>query len=92
MPVHVYFKRNSERWGILDFLNKSTEEPFRLKIDTYLKSLELIMNSEQGKRCDKAKLLYDDYKKASKDLFAESVEICGVANRNLLDCSSFKNS
>ncbi|CAB4441328.1 unnamed protein product [Rhizophagus irregularis] len=49
MPVHVYFKRNSEHWGILDFLNKSTEEPFRLKIDTYLKSLELVMNSEQGK-------------------------------------------
>ncbi|CAB4375953.1 unnamed protein product [Rhizophagus irregularis] len=54
--------------SILDFLNKSTEKPFRLKIDTYLKSLELIMKSEYEKRCDKAKLLYDDYKKASKNL------------------------
>lgn len=27
------------------------------------------MNSEQGKRRDKAKLLYDDYKKASKKTF-----------------------
>jgi hypothetical protein len=80
MPIYVYFKRNSKHWSILDFLNKSTEEPFKLKIDTYLKSLELIMNSEQEKRCDKAKLLYDDYKKASKNLFAESVKICGVAD------------
>ncbi|RGB28531.1 hypothetical protein C1646_767719 [Rhizophagus diaphanus] len=59
-----------------------SQEPFRLKIDTYLKSLELIMNSEQGKRCDKAKLLYDDYKKASKNLFAESIEICNVEPRS----------
>jgi hypothetical protein len=66
MFVHDYFKRNSAHWSILDFLNNSTEEPFKLKIDSYLKALEIIMNSEQGKRSDKAKLLYDDYKKASK--------------------------
>lgn len=42
------------------------------------------MNSEQGKRGDEAKLLYDDYKKV------KNFWICGVANENLLDCSSFK--
>ncbi|CAG8729370.1 4355_t:CDS:2, partial [Rhizophagus irregularis] len=40
-------------------------KPFKLKIDLYLKALEIIINSEQGKRRDKAKLLNDDYKKAT---------------------------
>ncbi|GBC10922.2 hypothetical protein GLOIN_2v1693707 [Rhizophagus irregularis DAOM 181602=DAOM 197198] len=82
MPVHVYFKRNSEHWGILDFLNKSTEEPFKLKIDTYLKSLELIMNSEQGKRCDKAKLLYDDYKKEPRSDKKKAIDWDKERSRN----------
>ncbi|PKK41793.1 hypothetical protein RhiirC2_804693 [Rhizophagus irregularis] len=64
MFVYDYFKRNSVHWGILDFLNNFTEKPFKLKIDSYLKVLEIIMNSEQGKRRNKAKLLNDDYKKA----------------------------
>ncbi|CAB5181251.1 unnamed protein product [Rhizophagus irregularis] len=51
-----------------DFLNQSTEKPFKLKIDAYLKSLEAIMNSEQGKIDNKAKLLYDDYKKESGNI------------------------
>ena len=64
--VHAYFKRASKDWSIVDFLNESVEEPFKHKIDRYFKSLETIMNSEQGERANRAKVLYDSYKKASK--------------------------
>ncbi|CAG8621738.1 12430_t:CDS:10, partial [Gigaspora rosea] len=37
-------------WSILDFLNESDEEPFSLKIDFYIKSLENIADTEQGSR------------------------------------------
>lgn len=77
--VHDYFKRKSADWSILGFLNESTEEPFKCKIEAYLKSLEKIMDSEQGKRRDTAKLLYDDYTKASKKKLFFSGNICGVA-------------
>ncbi|CAG8618387.1 1540_t:CDS:10, partial [Acaulospora morrowiae] len=60
-------------WSIVDFLNESVEEPFKNKIDRYLKSLETIMNSEQGKRANRAKVLYDSYKKASKSFLFEIV-------------------
>ncbi|CAG8736377.1 10127_t:CDS:10, partial [Cetraspora pellucida] len=56
--VHEYFKRTAKNWNIVDFLNESIEEPFKRKIDSYLKSLQTIMNSEQDKSrpdCTKAK-------------------------------------
>jgi len=44
--VHDYFKRKSADWFILGFLNESTEELFRYKIEAYLKSLKKIIDSE----------------------------------------------
>ncbi|CAG8754231.1 22151_t:CDS:2 [Rhizophagus irregularis] len=85
--VHEYFKRTPKDWSIVDFLNESIEEPFKQKIDRYLKSLETIMDSEQGKRADRAKFLHDNYKKASKDFFFEMLEyvawrrICSITVR-----------
>ena len=68
--VHDYFKRKTEEWYIVDFLKDCDEEPLKRKIDIYIKSLETIMNTEQEpKRRDKAKVLYDNYKKASKKVF-----------------------
>ena len=55
---------------IVGFLKDCDEEPLKRKIDIYIKSLETIMNAEQeSKRRDNAKLLYDNYKKASKKTF-----------------------
>jgi len=88
--VHDYFKRKSADWSILGFLNESTEEPFKRKIDVYLKSLETIMDSEQGKRSDTAKLLHDNYKKASKKSFFFVGNVGMWRGENLFDCSSFK--
>jgi hypothetical protein len=57
----------------LDFLNKSDEEPFRLKIDLYLRSLENIIKlEEKGRRKEKAQILLDKYRQASKkNIFLE---------------------
>ncbi|RHZ50307.1 hypothetical protein Glove_501g28 [Diversispora epigaea] len=67
MPyTHKYFRRNYTEWGIKNFLEEGVEEPFQLKIGLYLKSLENINNSEQGKRSDKAHSLLNKYKKGSR--------------------------
>ncbi|CAI2185194.1 10826_t:CDS:10 [Funneliformis geosporum] len=42
-------------------LDKSEEVPFQLKIESYLRSLENICDSGQGKRAEKARLLHDKY-------------------------------
>ncbi|CAG8627924.1 8654_t:CDS:2, partial [Scutellospora calospora] len=66
--THEYFKRNPEDWGILEFLNECELESFDLKIDSYTKCLESIVESEQGDRSERAQLLLDKYKKESKIL------------------------
>jgi hypothetical protein len=40
-------------------------EPFDLKIDFYIKTLESIFDHEQGSRKQRARALLDDYRKAS---------------------------
>ncbi|CAG8564322.1 10377_t:CDS:2 [Dentiscutata erythropus] len=61
-----YFDRKSSKWNILDFLNASTDiEPFDLKIDFYIKTLERIFDHEQGSRKQRARALLDDYRKGS---------------------------
>ncbi|CAG8569066.1 7519_t:CDS:10 [Acaulospora morrowiae] len=67
--IHEYFERKCSDWSIEDFLNESKEEPFRLKIGLYTKSLEEINVNDQGKRQQKAQLLLNRYMKASKILF-----------------------
>ncbi|CAI2185120.1 1611_t:CDS:2, partial [Funneliformis geosporum] len=47
------------------FLNESSDiEPFDLKIDFYIKSLESIFDHEQGSRKQRARTLLDNYRKA----------------------------
>jgi hypothetical protein len=67
--IHEYFDSKSSDWNIIGFLKECTEESYQLKIGLYLKSLENIIKNEQGKRKEKAQLLYDKYKKASKIFF-----------------------
>ena len=65
MPVHEYFDRTASEWNIIEFLDECDLEPFQCKLDDYLKSLEMILASEKGKKYDKAKLLLDRYKEVS---------------------------
>ncbi|CAG8583882.1 3728_t:CDS:10 [Funneliformis caledonium] len=62
MYIHEYF-------SIARFLNECNEEPFRFKVDIYLKSLVNIINSDQGKKREKAQALFDKYKMASSSPF-----------------------
>ncbi|CAG8496574.1 2731_t:CDS:10 [Cetraspora pellucida] len=62
MTIHEYFTRAYTEWNIINFLNQCNEEPFRLKVDLYLRSLENIINCEKGKRKEKAQFLLDKYK------------------------------
>ena len=58
MYIHEYFSRKHTEWSITGFLNECNEEPFRFKVDIYLKSLVNIINSDQGRKREKAKALY----------------------------------
>lgn len=70
VKIDEYFSRNNhESWSILDFLNKCDLEPFGSKIDLYLRSLQAIVNSEQGSRQESAQVLLNRYRKARKDSF-----------------------
>ncbi|RGB23005.1 hypothetical protein C1646_23012 [Rhizophagus diaphanus] len=69
MTVHEYFNRKHTDWSVIEFLNESKEEPFQLKIGLYIKSLEEIDDHEQGKKKERARILLDRYKKASKQFF-----------------------
>lgn len=69
--VHEYFERTFSEWNIEDFLNKCEIERFDIKIDCYLKSLEIIVDYESGKRKEKATLLLNRYRKASQYLMSE---------------------
>ena len=64
--IHEYFDRKSADWGILNFMNECGIEPFEKKIDAYVKSLNGIINNEQGKRNERARILLERYSKASK--------------------------
>lgn len=66
--IHEYFDKKSADWNIMGFLDECTEKSYQLKINLYLKSLENIINNEQGSREKKAQLLYNKYKKVSKVL------------------------
>ncbi|CAB4427491.1 unnamed protein product [Rhizophagus irregularis] len=59
---HKYFDRTYSEWSIIGFLNECTIEPLRNKIGQYLTSLENIINTEKGRRRDKAQQLYNQYK------------------------------
>ncbi|CAG8677383.1 23171_t:CDS:2, partial [Rhizophagus irregularis] len=61
--IHEYFDKKSADWNIMGFLDECTEKSYQLKINLYLKSLENIINNEQGSREKKAQLLYNKYKK-----------------------------
>ena len=63
--MNKYFERKYSEWSLLGFLNEYSTEPFDKCIDEYLKGLEII-NSEKGKRQEKASLLLDRYRKVSK--------------------------
>ncbi|CAB4428015.1 unnamed protein product [Rhizophagus irregularis] len=62
MRTHEYFERKYSEWNLLGFLNEYSTNPFDKCIDEYLKSLEII-NSEEGKRQEKASQLLDRYRK-----------------------------
>ncbi|RUP44163.1 hypothetical protein BC936DRAFT_149855 [Jimgerdemannia flammicorona] len=68
-----YFSRKSTEWDIIGFLDESKEGSFEQKLDSYIKSLKTIANTEQGKRQEKAQLLIDNYK-ASDDFFFFSLK------------------
>ncbi|CAG8760932.1 11037_t:CDS:2, partial [Acaulospora morrowiae] len=59
--IHECFNKTHTEWSITGFLNESSEEPFQLKLDLYIKSLKHIVNSEQGKRREKAEYLLNKY-------------------------------
>lgn len=46
----------------MGFLNESDIEPFDLKVDFYIKSLETIFDREQGARKERARVLLDSYR------------------------------
>jgi hypothetical protein len=66
MWTDKYFERKYSEWNLLGFLNEYSTEPFDKCMDKYFKSLETIINLEKGKRQEKAGLLLDRYRKASK--------------------------
>lgn len=87
--VHKYFNRKYSEWSITGFLNECDKKPFRLKIDDYLKSLQVIINNEKGKRREKAQKLFDKYKTASIFFLFKNVKI-KWRGENLLASSPFK--
>ena len=69
MYIHEYFSRKHTEWSITGFLNECNEEPFRFKVDIYLKSLVNIINSDQGRKREKAKALYVKYRMVFEKIF-----------------------
>ncbi|CAG8711479.1 8535_t:CDS:2 [Funneliformis caledonium] len=61
--IHDFDSKSSD-WNIIAFLDECTEKSYQLKISLYLTSLENILKNEQGKRKEKARFLYDRYKKS----------------------------
>jgi hypothetical protein len=72
MSAHEYFNHKHTEWSITGLLNEFKEEPFRVKIGLYLKSLETINGNERGKRQEMARFFLDKYRRVSrKTLFIE---------------------
>ncbi|RGB40950.1 hypothetical protein C1646_752714 [Rhizophagus diaphanus] len=65
MSENNYFDRTPFKWSILGFLDESDIEPFDLKVDFYIKSLEAIFDREKGARKERARVLLDSYREAS---------------------------
>ncbi|CAH1767977.1 4138_t:CDS:2, partial [Entrophospora sp. SA101] len=68
-------------WCITGFLNECEEEPFEIKIDLYIKSLEDIVKHEKGNRAEKAQTLIDRYKKERDAMMNNSGAINGVLDK-----------
>ncbi|CAG8676634.1 14779_t:CDS:2, partial [Cetraspora pellucida] len=63
----------SAEWTIIEFLNGCEEETIRKKIDSYLKSLQNIVDLDpERKRKERARELFDTYKKA-RDFYRSPV-------------------
>ncbi|CAG8770321.1 4092_t:CDS:2, partial [Rhizophagus irregularis] len=64
--VHKYFDYKPSEWNIIEFLKECEVEPFDRKIDHYTKDLENIANFETGGRRERAQILLDNYREASR--------------------------
>ncbi|RHZ50407.1 hypothetical protein Glove_499g49 [Diversispora epigaea] len=63
--IHEYFERKASEWNILGFLEECDLEPYLKKIDEYLKCLEIIANTEEDQKREKAQELLDNYKQGT---------------------------
>ncbi|CAG8785243.1 11074_t:CDS:2, partial [Dentiscutata erythropus] len=63
--MYEFFKRNSDKWNIIDFLNECYMEPFERKIYQYLRCLDTIAGRDKGKRKERAETLLNRYREAS---------------------------
>ncbi|CAB5202857.1 unnamed protein product [Rhizophagus irregularis] len=66
MSENNYFDRTPFKWSILGFLDESDIEPFDVKVDCYIKSLEAIFDREKGARKERARVLLDGYREAKR--------------------------
>ncbi|CAG8608136.1 11299_t:CDS:2 [Diversispora eburnea] len=83
--IHEYFKRKVSEWDIVGFLDECTDiESYRQKIECYLKSLELIADSEKGQRREKALELLKLYRQASIRPRVKSLEPTGIVRHRYL--------
>ncbi|GBC12508.2 C2H2-type zinc finger transcription factor [Rhizophagus irregularis DAOM 181602=DAOM 197198] len=69
--IHEYFERKTSEWNIIGFLNECNIETFRRKIYCYLKSLENIANTEEGRRRNKAQQLIKNYNQGQDEDLAK---------------------
>ncbi len=90
--MYEYFDRKSSEWSIQGFLVECDLEPLRKKIDCYIKCLETIASSGEGKRSETAKVLLDRYRKASIKNFFCYKERELVAWQGPISFSSFKTT
>ncbi|RUS27053.1 LOW QUALITY PROTEIN: hypothetical protein BC938DRAFT_483770 [Jimgerdemannia flammicorona] len=56
--VHKYFERKPSEWNVLGFLEECDREPFQTMITRYLTSLEIISQTERGRKQERAKQLW----------------------------------
>ena len=66
--VHPYFDRKASGWSIIGFLKECEVETFENKIGNYIKSLETIIKTENGRRREKAQQLHNQYKQGSSTI------------------------
>ncbi|CAG8654668.1 17515_t:CDS:2 [Funneliformis caledonium] len=58
--IHKYFKRETFKWNVLNFLNECDIEPFERKIDCYTSSLDIIVNNKKDRGCKEAQTNIED--------------------------------